>query len=88
MNDEYVYLLANPNHLKKKTNLNLINYEKELLVLLEKIFPQYKSYLDYQLIEKIESLCNEIYINNLANTVSKTVIEDLIKELENELPFR
>ena len=88
MSNEYVYLLANPNHLKKEKNVNLINYENELLVLLEKIFPQYKSYLDHQLIEKIESLCNENYTNNLANTVAKTVIEDIIKELENELPFR
>ena len=79
MSEELVHLLANPHHLKKpeiKTDI----YEKELFIILNKLYPHYKVKFDTTILEKIECICKEYYIDNIVEKIVNTIITDIINE--------
>ena len=79
MSEELVYLLANPNHLKKKEIKSDI-YEKELFTILNKLYPQYNHKFDTTILEKIEYLCKESYIDYTVNNIVNTIITEILNE--------
>tara|TARA_B110000495_G_scaffold202892_1_gene224432 strand:- start:422 stop:709 length:288 start_codon:yes stop_codon:yes gene_type:complete len=79
------HLLANPIHIKGKRNKPTIdNIDNDIFILLNKRFPSMNitEYDRQNILEKIESLLNEISIKNTINEVINNIISSLI--IENE----
>ena len=76
-----LHLLANPQHYRKKI-LRLNTIDDQLLILLQKKFPQCKIKKDDYLknIEKIETL----FIETSNNIIIKEVIDYIIQSIVNE----
>tara|TARA_Y100000996_G_scaffold395928_1_gene361574 strand:+ start:276 stop:545 length:270 start_codon:yes stop_codon:yes gene_type:complete len=78
-NDDLKYiLLANPNHIKKETNIN--NYIDEIndniFLLLNKRFPDCTLNINHQthILSKIETICIEYTIKNILNSLIDNII--------------
>jgi len=70
---------------KKKTTTDYdIILQNELVIILNKLFPDYHmNEHDHHLIfEKIEKICRDILINKIVTNVVDTIISDIIKDEE------
>ena len=80
INDEYLYLIANP--MKKKKTYVYENINDELLVLLQK---KYKFYhIDEDKMEEIFQLIEEKLLNDKIKKIVTELISDIIEEISLE----
>uniref|UniRef100_A0A6C0L564 Uncharacterized protein n=1 Tax=viral metagenome TaxID=1070528 RepID=A0A6C0L564_9ZZZZ len=76
-NDEtYIYLLANPYHIKKKTSVKNDTIEEEIISLLQirydtcEIPEKYKS----TILSKIETICQEYSSKHIIETIVNNIV--------------
>lgn len=86
MNDENLYLLANPNLLLKKQKKS--NHISNFFIILTKIFPNYNlnNLNDNEkelLLFKFENICNDFFINKLSSNLINNIINDIYKEYDD-----
>ena len=80
INDELLYLIANP--MKKKKTYVYENINDELLVLLQKKFKIY--HIDEEILEEILQLIEGKLLNDKINKIVTELISDIIDEISLE----
>lgn len=86
MNDENLYLLANPNFLLKKHKKS--NHISNLFIILTKIFPNYNlnNLNDNEkelLLFKFENICKDLFIDKISSNLINNIIHDIYQEFDN-----
>tara|TARA_B100001094_G_C17580724_1_gene507269 strand:- start:235 stop:495 length:261 start_codon:yes stop_codon:yes gene_type:complete len=86
MNDENLYLLANPNFLLKKQKKS--NHISNLFIILTKIFPNYNlnnlNDNDKELLLfKFENICKDFFIDKISSKLIDNLIYDIYQGFDN-----
>jgi len=80
--DNLSHLLANPYFMKKKSTNNYdAELQNDLMMILNKLFPEYRvNDFDPNIIfEKIEKICMDLYIDKITNNIIDNIIIEIIK---------
>ena len=76
-NDEnYIYLLANPYHIKKKESINNDTIDNEIISLLQRRFDKYELNEKYKstILSKIETICQEYSSKYIIETIVNNIV--------------